>query len=147
MDPFFFQTYGFNHICFFFSGGIWVIVTKRSHQQREGSTPSSASTLGRRTIMIKPLVSEKGKDLTQSLDKTNLSFTCLVSGILNFEHPSVLLFGLGEIGLNIRTHASPKVGQDYVSGGVTSFVGMSHPSQTFYRNLMQLGKQSSLVIR
>ena len=24
----------------------------------------------------------------------------------------------GEIGLNIRTHASPKVGQDQVSGGV-----------------------------
>ena len=25
---------------------------------------------------------------------------------------------LGEIGLDIRTHASPKVGQDQVSGGV-----------------------------
>ena len=25
----------------------------------------------------------------------------------------------GEIGLNIRTHASPKVGQDQVSGGVS----------------------------
>ena len=27
---------------------------------------------------------------------------------------------LGEIGLDIRTHASPKVGQDQVSGGVRS---------------------------
>ena len=26
---------------------------------------------------------------------------------------------LGEIGLDIRTHASPKVGQDQVSGGVS----------------------------
>ena len=30
----------------------------------------------------------------------------------------------GEIGLNIRTFASPKMGQDQVSGGVASSVGM-----------------------
>ena len=44
---------------------------------------------------------QKGGDLTQSYDKspytnrnveTNLSWTCLVSGLLNFKHPSVLLF-------------------------------------------------------
>ena len=28
----------------------------------------------------------------------------------------------GEIGLDIRTHASPKVGQDQVSGGVANYV-------------------------
>ena len=39
----------------------------------------------------------------------------------------------GDIGLDIRTHASPKVGQDQVSGGVS--VGMPHPLQMFYGNL------------
>ena len=33
----------------------------------------------------------------------------------------------GEIGLDIRTHASPKVGHDQVSS-----VGMPHPLQMFY---------------
>ena len=53
----------------------------------------------------------------------------------------------GEIGLNIRTLASPKVGQGQVSGGVTSSVGMPHPLQMFYGNLSQLSKKSNSVIR
>ena len=53
----------------------------------------------------------------------------------------------GEIGLNIRTLASPKVGQDQVAGGVTSSVGMPHSLQKFYGNLSQLGKKSNSVIR
>ena len=52
-----------------------------------------------------------------------------------------------EIGLNIRTLASPKVGHDQVSGGVASSVCMPHPLQMFYGNLAQLGKKSILVIR
>ena len=52
----------------------------------------------------------------------------------------------GEIGLDIKTHASPKVGQDQMSGGVTS-VGMPHPLHMFYGNLVQLGKKSNSVIR
>ena len=51
----------------------------------------------------------------------------------------------GEIGLDIRTHASPKVGQDQVSGGVASYVGMPHPLHMFYGNLAQLGKNSNSV--
>ena len=49
----------------------------------------------------------------------------------------------GEIGLDIRTHASPKVGQDQVSGGVS----MPHPLHMFNGNLAQLGKKSNSVIR
>ena len=49
----------------------------------------------------------------------------------------------GEIGLDIRTHASPKVGQDQVSGGVASSVGMPHPLHMFNGNLAQLGKKSN----
>ena len=44
-----------------------------------------------------------------------------------------------EIGLEIRTHASPKVGQDQVSGGVS--VLCWHRLQMFYGNLTQLGKK------
>ena len=47
----------------------------------------------------------------------------------------------GEIGLDIRTHASPKVGQDQVSGGVSVLCWqMPHPLHMFYGNLVQLGK-------
>ena len=53
----------------------------------------------------------------------------------------------GEISLDIRTYASPKVGQDQVSGGVSVFVGMPHPLQMFNGNLAQLGKKSNSVIR
>ena len=49
----------------------------------------------------------------------------------------------GEIGLDIKTHASPKVGQDQVSGGV----GMPYPLHMFNGNLAQLGKKSNSVIR
>ena len=45
----------------------------------------------------------------------------------------------GEIGLDIRTHANPKVGQDQVSGGVSVLC--------WHGNLAQLGKKSNLVIR
>ena len=53
----------------------------------------------------------------------------------------------GEIGLNIRPLASPKVGQDQVSGGVNVLCGMPHPEQMFYGKLSQLGKKSNSVIR
>ena len=51
----------------------------------------------------------------------------------------------GEIGLDIRTHASPKVGQDQVSGGVS--VLCWHAAPVAYGNLVQLGKKSNSVIR
>ena len=38
-------------------------------------------------------------------------------GCSKFKSPETRT-SLGEIGLDIRTHASPKVGQDQVSGGV-----------------------------
>ena len=41
----------------------------------------------------------------------------------------------GEIGLNIRTLASPEVGEDQVSGGVSVPVSMPHPLQMPYGNL------------
>ena len=43
----------------------------------------------------------------------------------------------GEIGLDIRTHASPKVVQDQVSGGVSVLCW-----HMFYGNLAQLGTES-----
>ena len=49
----------------------------------------------------------------------------------------------GEIGIDIRTHASPKVGQDHVSGGVSVLCWHA----TLYGNLAQLGKKSNSVIR
>ena len=49
----------------------------------------------------------------------------------------------GEIGLNIRTLASPKRGKDQVSGGVNVLCGMPYPLQMFYGNLSQLGKKSN----
>ena len=53
----------------------------------------------------------------------------------------------GEIGLNIRTHANPKVGQDQVSGGVSVLCWHATPIANVLRNLAQLGKQSDSVIR
>ena len=50
----------------------------------------------------------------------------------------------GEIGLDIRTHASPKVGQDQVSGGVS--VLCWHAAPVAYV-LWKLGKESNSVIR
>ena len=44
----------------------------------------------------------------------------------------------GEIGIDIRTLASPKVGQDQVQA---SSVGMPHPLHMFYGNLSQLVKK------
>ena len=44
----------------------------------------------------------------------------------------------GEIGLNIRTLASPKVGQDQVSGGVSALCWHEHPLQMFYGELLAI---------
>ena len=54
---------------------------------------------------------------------------------------------LREIGLDIRTHASPKVGQDEVSGGVSVLCWHAAPVANVYGNLAQLGKKSKSVIR
>ena len=48
----------------------------------------------------------------------------------------------GEIGLDIRTHASPKVGQDQVSGGVSVLCWHATPVAYIYGNHAQLGKKS-----
>ena len=53
----------------------------------------------------------------------------------------------GEIGLHIRTHASPKVGQDQVSGGVSVRCWHAAPVEKVYGNLEHLGKKSNSVIR
>ena len=53
----------------------------------------------------------------------------------------------GEIDINFRTLASPKVGQDQVSGGVSVLCWHAAPLQLFYGNLSQLGKMSNSVIR
>ena len=52
----------------------------------------------------------------------------------------------GEIGLDIRTHASPKVGQDQVSGGVSVLCWHAAPV-AYVLYLVQLGKKSNTVIR
>ena len=48
----------------------------------------------------------------------------------------------GGIGLDIRTHASPKVGQDQVSGGVSVPVSMPHPLQMPHGNLYSVMSNS-----
>ena len=48
----------------------------------------------------------------------------------------------GEIGLNIRTLASPKVRQDQVIGGVSVLFLAYRTRCMFYENLAQLGKKS-----
>ena len=54
----------------------------------------------------------------------------------------------GDIGLNIRTLASPKVGQDQVSGGVSVLCWHAAPvANVIYGNISQLGKKSNSVIR
>ena len=52
-----------------------------------------------------------------------------------------------EIGLDILTHASPKVGQDQVSGGVSVLCWHAAPVAYVLWILAQLGKKSNLVIR
>ena len=54
----------------------------------------------------------------------------------------------GEIGLNIRTHASPKVGQDQVSGGVSVPCRHATPVadalwKPIFSNNVKFGKKSS----
>ena len=53
----------------------------------------------------------------------------------------------GDIGINIRTFASPKVGQDQVSGGVSVLCWHAAPVANVLWNLSQLGKKSNSVIR
>ena len=53
----------------------------------------------------------------------------------------------GEIGLNIRTLASPKVGQDPVSRGVSVLCWHAAPIANVLRNHSQLGKRTNSVIR
>ena len=47
---------------------------------------------------------------------------------------------LGEIGLDIRTHASPKVGQDQVSGGVSVPCWHATPVAYILLKPLQFGK-------
>ena len=54
---------------------------------------------------------------------------------------------LGEIGLDIRTYASPKVGQDQVSGGVSVLCLHAAPIAYVPWKPAQLGKRSNSVIR
>ena len=51
----------------------------------------------------------------------------------------------GDIGLNIRTLANPKVVQEQVSGGVSVLYWDATTLQMFYGNLSQLGKKSNSV--
>ena len=53
----------------------------------------------------------------------------------------------GEIGLGIRTHASPKVGQDQVSGGVSVLCWHAAPVAYVLWKPCTIGKKSNSVIR
>ena len=53
----------------------------------------------------------------------------------------------GEIGLDIRTHASPKVGQDQVSGGVSVLCWHAAPVAYVPWKPCTIGKKSNSVIR
>ena len=53
----------------------------------------------------------------------------------------------GEIGLDTRTHASPKVGQDQVSRGVSVLCWHAAPVAYVLWKPAQLGKKSNSVIR
>ena len=60
--------------------------------------------------------------LTEKLQTINVSDRCLIQGKEKYRgmfetQKSGNKTSLGEIGLDIRTHANPKVGQDQVSGG------------------------------
>ena len=46
----------------------------------------------------------------------------------------------GETGLNIRTHAHPKMGQGPDTGDL---LDMPHPLQMFYWNLIEFGKNNT----
>ena len=53
----------------------------------------------------------------------------------------------GEIGLDIRTHASPKVGQDQVSGGVSVLCWHAAPVAYVPWKPCTIGTKSNSVIR
>ena len=53
----------------------------------------------------------------------------------------------GKNGLNIRTNASPKMGQDQVSGGVSVLCWLAAPVAMFYGNLQNLVIKSKSVIK
>ena len=56
---------------------------------------------------------------------------------------------LGEIGLNIRTHASPRIGQDHVLGGVSVPCQHAKPAadalcKPIFRNIFKIENKSSV---
>ena len=54
----------------------------------------------------------------------------------------------GEIGLDIRKHASPKVGQDQMSGGVSVLCWHAAPiANVLWKPRTVIGKKSNSVIR
>ena len=53
----------------------------------------------------------------------------------------------GKNGPNIRTNASPKMGQDQVSGGVSVLCWLAAPIAMFYGNLQNLVIRSKSVIK
>ena len=53
----------------------------------------------------------------------------------------------GKNGLNIRTNASPKMGQDQVSGGVSVLCWLAAPVAMFYGHLQNLVIKSKSVIK
>ena len=58
---------------------------------------------------------------------------------------SVDMTNSGKNGLNIRTNASPKMGQDQVSGGVSALCCLAAPVAMFYGNLQNLVIRSKSV--
>ena len=60
---------------------------------------------------------------------------------------SVDMTSSGKNGLNIRTNASPKMGQDQVSGGVSVLCWLAAPVAMFYGNLQNLVIRSKSVIK
>ena len=71
---------------------------------------------------------------------TNLSWTCVVSWFLSFEHPSVLL-------LFAKNKCKSQMGQDQVSGGVSVLCWLAAPVAMFYRNLQNVVLRSKSVIK
>ena len=53
----------------------------------------------------------------------------------------------GKNGLNIRTNASPKMGQDQVSGGVSVLCWLAAPVAMFYGNLQNSVIRSISVLK
>ena len=60
---------------------------------------------------------------------------------------SVDMTSSGKNGLNIRTNASPKMGQDQVSGGVSVLCWLAAPVAMFYGNLQNSVIRSKSVLK